>query len=146
MISSMKYAIIPILLVNFLMSCSKDKKEQDVPIPYVPINERISIYDPLYKNLQNVGGWAYLNAGSRGVILYRESIDNVNAFERHCTYDPIEVCSTVDMEQGLLQANDNDCCGSIFGIATRTVNNGPAIRFLLEYDCDFDGTYVTVTN
>ena len=134
-----------LILISFV-SCSKDTQEQDVAIPYVPISERININDPLYVNLHNVGGWVYLNEGSRGLILYRESVEEVKAFERHCTYDPSEVCSTVDMDAGLLQANDNDCCGSVFGISNRSVIKGPASRPLLEYETQFDGTYVIITN
>jgi len=140
--------LIKSLFLIIIVSCSKDQKEQDIPIPYVPVNERININDPLYNNLTNVGGWAYLNAGSKGIILYRESTEKISAFERHCTYDPSEVCSQVDMiGGGLLQANDNDCCGSVFGINSRSIIKGPASRPLIEYSAQFDGTsYVVVTN
>jgi hypothetical protein len=134
------------LFLILLISCSKEQNEQDVPIPYVPVNERININDILYNDLNNVGGWAYLTAGSKGIILYRESLENVSAFERHCTFDPIEVCSQVDMHVSLLQANDNDCCGSVFSISSRSIIKGPASKPLIEYATQFDGTYVIVTN
>ena len=142
----MRFLFISIPLLLILSSCSKDNDNQNTAIPYVEVNERISINDPQYSNLSNVGGWTYLTAGSRGIILYRESTDVVRAYERHCTYDPQEVCSTVDMEIGLLQANDYDCCGSVFNIATNGILKGPATRPLLEYDVVFDGNYVEVTN
>ena len=106
----------------------------------------VNINDLLYNDLNNVGGWAYLTAGSKGIILYRESLENVSAFERHCTFDPTEVCSQVDMHVSLLQANDNDCCGSVFSISSRSIIKGPASRPLIEYETQFDGTYVIVTN
>ena len=133
-------------MLLIVSSCSKDSNDQNVAIPYVPVNERISINDPLYNDLRNISGWAYLNAGSRGIILYRESTEVVKAYERQCTYDPQEVCSTIDMELGLLQANDFDCCGSVFNIATNTILKGPASRPLIQYDVVFDGTWVTVSN
>jgi hypothetical protein len=136
--------ILSAMLMN--SSCSKENQQQNTAIPYVEINEKISINDPKYSALANVGGWVYYTAGSRGLILYRESTQLVRAIERHCTYDPTEVCSTVDMDLGLLQANDNDCCGSIFSIQTASILKGPASKPLLEYQTDFDGTYVIVTN
>ena len=139
-------ALIHSFLLITLFSCSKEGDNQDLPIPYVPINARININDPIYNNLNNIGGWAYLNEGSRGVILYRETLERVRAYERHCTYDPIEVCSTVDMDGTLLQANDYDCCGSVFSISNRAVIQGPASRPLIEYETQFDGTYVVVSN
>ena len=146
----MKINVYTVLLKSLflitLVSCSKDQNEQDVPIPYVPVNERININDLLYNDLTNVGGWAYLTAGSKGIILYRESNDNVRAYERHCTFDPTEVCSQVDMNASLLQANDNDCCGSVFSISSRSIIKGPASKPLIEYATQFDGTYVVVTN
>ena len=139
--------LIKSLFLIIFISCSKDQKEQEIPIPYIPVNERININDLIYNNLNNVGGWAYLSAGSKGIILYRESTEKISAFERHCTFDPVEVCSQVDMNSGgLLQANDNDCCGSVFSINSRSIIKGPASRPLIEYTTQFDGTYVIVTN
>ena len=146
MIYSSNKALFLYSMLIFIVACTKDVTETDVAIPYVEVNERIDINDVQYNSLTNIGGWAYLSAGSRGIILYRESTSRVRAFERHCTYDPTEVCSQVDMDGALLQAHDSDCCGSIFSIATRTIIKGPAIKPLLEYSTQFDGTHVQVTN
>lgn len=143
---SFQLLLMSICLILALISCTKEGENNNSPIPFVSVNEKISINDPLYSKLTNVGGWVYLTAGSRGIILYRESNETVRAYDRHCTFDPEQVCSTVDMDGGLLQANDYDCCGSVFGIATKGVLKGPANRPLVEYDCMFDGTYVHVTN
>lgn len=146
MVYTLKKFACCIYVFLLLFSCTKEEQQDNVAIPYVPVNEKININDPLYTELTNIGGWVYLNAGSRGIILYRESTEIVRAFERHCTYDPTEVCSTVDMDAALLLANDNDCCGSVFNIATRNIQKGPASKALLEYATTFDGTFVVVTN
>ena len=132
-------------LITF-QSCTKDEGQDNVAIPNVTVNERININDPKYNNLTNVGGWAYLNAGSKGIILYRESTETVRAYERHCTFDPTEVCSQVDMNTALLQASDYECCGWVFSISSRSIIQGPATVPLLEYLAEFDGTFVEVTN
>ncbi|MEQ8323488.1 MAG: hypothetical protein RIC15_05700 [Vicingaceae bacterium] len=142
----MRLMFLMALISITMWRCDKSADQNNLGIPYVPINEMININDPKYQDLKNIGGWTYLVAGSRGIILYRESTGVVKAFERHCTYDPVEVCSTVDMDVTLLQANDFDCCGSVFSILNGTIIKGPASRPLLQYQTSFDGTIVTVTN
>jgi nitrite reductase/ring-hydroxylating ferredoxin subunit len=142
----MQKVIILGLLLIMGISCSKESTQADSAIPYVPVNETVNINDPKYVNLKNIGGWAYLIGGSRGIILYRESTEVVRAYERQCTFDPIEVCSTVDMDAALLQANDADCCGSIFSLLNGAIIKGPASRPLIQYQTTFDGTNITVTN
>ena len=142
----MRQVLILSLLLIAAVSCDKETAQADVAIPYVPVNEQININDPKYGNLKNIGGWAYLIGGSRGIILYRESTGFVRAYERQCTFDPVEVCSTVDMDAALLQANDADCCGSIFSLLNGSIIKGPASRPLLQYQTSFDGVIITVTN
>ena len=142
----MKQVLILSLLLIAAVSCDKETPQADVAIPYVPVNEQININDPKYSNLKNIGGWAYLIGGSRGIILYRESTELVRAYERQCTFDPVEVCSTVDMDAALLQANDADCCTSIFSLLNGSIIKGPASRPLLQYQTSFDGIIITVTN
>ena len=142
----MQQVLIIGLLLIMGIACSKDSTQTDTAIPYIPVNETVNINDPKFSTLKNNGGWAYLNGGSRGIILYRESTEVVRAYERHCTFDPTEVCSTVDMDAALLQANDADCCGSIFSLLNGAIIKGPASRPLLQYQTTFDGTTITVTN
>ncbi len=143
---SIQQIIIHTLLLISISSCTKEGQENNLAIPDVPINVRININDPIYNNLNNITGWAYLNEGSRGIILYRESLDIVRAYDRHCTFDPQEVCSTIDMNGAILQANDNDCCGSVFNITNNTILQGPATRPLKEYETTFDGTFIVIIN
>jgi Rieske Fe-S protein len=143
--SKILLVVIGFLLINIL-SCSKDENMADTAIPNVEVNEKININDPLYNNLNNVGGFVYLNGGALGIILYRESPEVVRAYERTCTYDPTEVCSQLDVNVVTRQAADGDCCGSIFSLISNIVVQGPATKPMLEYQTTFDGTYVTVTN
>ena len=142
----MRIFLSTMLLTLFFTNCDKQDPNQVAGVPYVEVNQTVNINDPKYQELKNVGGWAYLLAGSRGIILYRESTGVVRAYERHCTYDPIQVCSTVDMDVTLLQANDNDCCGSVFSIVNGGIIKGPASRPLIQYQTSFDGTTIVVTN
>ena len=84
---------IQILLVIslFLMSGSCGN-QQTHPVPYVPFNLTIDLNLPGYFSLAGVGGWAYVNGGSRGIIVYRRSIDEFIAFDRHSPADVNATC------------------------------------------------------
>jgi len=143
----MRKSVFIILMLINILACSKDAQDNAVNIPYIEVNERIDINDPLYQNLNNIQGWAYLDgAGSRGIILYRASTDEVHAYERQCTYDPTTVCSTTDVNPFVLQINDNDCCGSIFNLSNGAVFQGPAIVPLKQYSASLEGTYIVIVN
>lgn len=142
----MRLALILLFSTTLFISCDKQSKQAVPGIPYVPVNQKVNINDPKYQSLQNIGGWAYVVGGSRGIILYRESTESFKAYERQCTYDPIQVCSTLDMDAAVLQANDYDCCGSVFNILNGGISQGPASKALLQYQTSFDGTTVTITN
>lgn len=119
-------------------------------IPYVPIDITISTFDPQFVSLQAVGGWAYVNGGSRGLILYRASIDQVNCYERHCPYDTENPCGKVSVDSTGLFLIDNDCygegCGSRFSLINGSVVDGVAIYPLKQYNTSFDGALIRVFN
>ena len=75
-----------------LLSSSKCDKGKQNPIPYVPFDITIDIQLPSYNQLQGVGGWSYVNGGSRGIIVYRKGIDEFVAFDRHSPVDPDGIC------------------------------------------------------
>lgn len=119
-------------------------------IPNVPIDITISTFVPQFISLQAVGGWAYLNGGSRGLILYRASIDQVNCYERHCPYDTENPCGKVSVDSNGLFLVDNDCygeaCGSRFSLINGSVVDGVAIYPLKQYNTSFDGALIRVFN
>lgn len=138
--------LLSLIMLIFLISCTRDGQIVETNVPNVEVNLRININDPLYSRARNVGGWTYLNGGSRGIILYQQSFGVFVAYDRHCTFDPAEVCSTLDMNQAVPQAEDYDCCGSIFSVSNGSIIQGPATRPLVRYTTSYDGTFVTITN
>jgi len=81
-----------ILLFSFSMlfvACNKNKKN---PVPSIPFDIIIDINLPSYNALISVGTYAYVNGGSRGIIVYRRSIDEFIAFDRHSPMDPAGTC------------------------------------------------------
>ena len=81
----MKVQFILILFVGTLLfGCSKNKKN---PVPNIPFDISINITLPSYSDLMGVSGWAYVNGGSRGIIVYRRGISDFVAFDRHSPAD-----------------------------------------------------------
>ena len=66
-----------LLVISLFLMSGSCGKQNTHPVPYVPFNQTIA----------GVGGWAYVNGGSRGLIVYRRSIEEFVAFDRHSPAD-----------------------------------------------------------
>lgn len=112
-------------------------------IPNVPVDQTIFIFDPEYAALQGVGGYAELPGGSRGIIVFRVSIDRFNAYEMHCPYESSGSCGRVTPDENGLMLVDRDCdgdgCGSAFNIIDGSVVNGPSVYPLVQYKVILSG-------
>ncbi len=86
----MKILFILLIGVGFLFSSCK--KNTQHPVPSVPFDITININLPSYSNLLGVSGWAYVNGGSRGIIVYRRGVDDFIAFDRHSPADSEGSC------------------------------------------------------
>lgn len=79
-------------IISLLLISSKCQKNQNDILPNIPFDITIDLNLPSYNELTGVGGWAYLNGGSRGIIIYRRAIDEFIAFDRHSPADPAGTC------------------------------------------------------
>ena len=61
-------------------------------MPNVPVDVTIDLSFPSYSALQGVSGYTYVNGGSRGIIVYRKSLDEFVAFDRHSPADIEGTC------------------------------------------------------
>jgi hypothetical protein len=86
----MKVILFLITLSCVLVSgCNKNKIH---PVPNIPFDITIDINLPSYNALIGVGSYAYVNGGSRGIIVYRRNIDEFVAFDRHSPVDADGSC------------------------------------------------------
>jgi nitrite reductase/ring-hydroxylating ferredoxin subunit len=132
-----------IFIISFCFcNCSK---EEDANIPLVTVNYTINTNDPAYNAVSTSGTWMYLNGGSRGIILYRVSAGEFNAYDRHCTYDSGNSCALVSVEASNISAKD-DCCGSKFLITDGSVIKNPASLPLKQYKTSYDGSVLRIYN
>ncbi|XOV68914.1 MAG: hypothetical protein ACFHU9_06960 [Fluviicola sp.] len=101
-----------ILGAFFVLLIASCRVNNNHPVPNVPFDVTIDMTLPTYDDLQGVGGYAYVNAGSRGVIVYRRGVDDFVAFDRHSPADVNGVCAqplTPDDNNFLLL---NDTCNN----------------------------------
>lgn len=141
MLAKKFYVIFGIYLLLLIGACSK---KTDV-VPNTFVNQYVYINNPTNFKLNAIGGWIYLSGGVRGIILYRKSTDEFEAFERNCTWQPKDACATLSVDSTNVSLSDN-CCSSQFVIFDGSVIKGPATIPLRRYQASFDGSTVHVFN
>jgi hypothetical protein len=133
----MKYLLV--ICFGLLLLSSKCNNQNQHPVPFVPVDVTIDMQLPSYSNLQGVGGWTYLNGGSRGIIVYRKAIDEFVAFDRHAPSDPEGSCpiALYPDDQNFLQLIDS-CNNAVFSLYDGSpVSN--SIFGLRQYATQFNG-------
>lgn len=121
------------------------KKENTSGVPFAGVDITINVNNPAYVDLQVPGGWLYLTGGSMGIIVYRKTIDEFVATDRHCPYLPSAFCRVV-VDDSEVTARDTACCHSAFLIMDGTVTEGPATIGLQRYNTSFNGTLLRIYN
>lgn len=122
-----------------LFSCKKENKNQQLGIPYVNVDRYILLNDPNSLSLNAVGGFLYLNAGSRGIIVYHRAFEEYVAFDRHCTYNTSDACGKVSLDSASNVILHCACCTSKFSLIDGSVLNGPSLNPLLQYNAQISG-------
>ena len=130
-----------IALLNFV-GCDPDDNSS---IPLVQVYLQENINKPDYLNLQTIGGSVEIFGGSRGIILYRFSENEIKAYDRHCPYQPSNTCALVSVDITRITATDQ-CCGSSFLLQNGSVSKPPASEPLKSYSVIFNDPIITVTN
>ena len=124
-------------LLFFDIYCNKNSQnnKSGVPSGYVDA----TVYITSNPSLNVPTGWAYVNGGVKGILLYRKSASEFMAYERNCTYLPSNFCSIINGDPGGIFAIDT-CCTSKFLMSDGSVNKGPATIPLTRYQTTFDGS------
>ncbi|MBN9292553.1 MAG: hypothetical protein J0G96_01085 [Flavobacteriia bacterium] len=127
--------LIFVIVVTFL-GCKSTRRN---PIPNIPFDITINITLPAYIDLQNVGSYAYVTGGSKGLIVYRMSYDQFVAFDRH---SPAEASFNCDQpltprEENFLELSDS-CSTARFSLLDGSAIEGSDVG-LRQYLTYFDG-------
>ena len=78
-----------------LLACLPLSGCRDTPgvIPYVDVNIDLNLALPAYNSLNFPGNWLYISGGSRGLIVYRYTLDEFVVLDRHATFDVEQVAN-----------------------------------------------------
>lgn len=119
----------------FLISCKKDINN---PVPNVHFDITIYFNLPSYSSLEGIGGWAYVDGGSKGIIVYRKSQDEFLAFDRHSPANDGICDKALEVDtNNFLQLNDL-CSGAKFSLLDGSAISGANIG-LRQYNTEFNG-------
>jgi nitrite reductase/ring-hydroxylating ferredoxin subunit len=128
------YFTLTLSLVFLFEGCKKNRQERAF---YPPINTFINITLPQYTALQVPGGWAYVNAGKQGIIVYARGGNEFIAFDRNCTYNEDNPCGKASVLPDNITAKCG-CDGSTYNIFDGSVTNSPAEFPLFQYNTSFN--------
>lgn len=125
------------LFAILIVACNKNKTH---PVPSIPFDVTIDINLPSYNALIGVGGWTYVNGGSRGIIVYRRALDEFVAFDRHSPADPEGDCPQplYPDPDNFLQLIDS-CSGARFSLYDGSPISGSEFG-LRMYQTVYNGT------
>ncbi len=132
--------LIVFLLFSFILSSSSCNKTSQHPVPYIPFDITIDLNLPSYSPLMGVGSWAYINGGSKGIIVYRRSIDEFIAFDRHSPADPDGICEypLFPDPQNFLLLKDS-CSSAVFSLYDGSPISGSNYG-LRQYATSYNGS------
>lgn len=133
------------LLLGVAMFMTACRKEERGGVPLSLVDISINVNNPAYSDLAVPGGWVYLSGGSLGLIVYRSGPDSFVAMDRHCPYQPADLCR-VFVDESEITALDTACCHSSFLITDGSVVQGPAALNLQRYNTSFNGTTLRIYN
>lgn len=132
------------IVVLCLLAWACDTSVEQSPIPDVPVQLEVNLNDIDNVALKQIGGYIYLLGGVRGIILRRESQDIYRAFDRNCTFQPMDSCAVVSFHSSGFYLEDT-CCGSTFDLSGYPTA-GPAQYPLKEYHISQAGDILFITN
>jgi len=135
----MRVLIAIILLLLVFPACNDEKQPQ---IPYVYVNLQ------LYPNSMDyipVGGYKYINAGYRGIVIYRMLPEQFSVFERCCPYDPEMTNARISVDPSGSTCIDSVCM-SKFILFDGSPYEGPSPYSLMTYHYTYDGDVLMVFN
>ena len=141
-----KYSRIGLIVATIVPLCFTSCKGEEHPVPNLPVNISINLDLPSYQPLNAPGGWAYVNGGSRGIVVYR-NFDEFVALDRHGTHDANNPNAIVEVDSINFFELVDTTSNTRYSIQSGVVLSGPAKWGLRRYNTTWNGSYlVTIYN
>ncbi len=119
-------------------------RDQESIVPLVQVDFSINIDEPAFFELNNITGWIYVSGGSRGILIYRNNLDQFSAYDRHAPFEVNEGCQvSVAADQFTIL---DPCSESSWIIIDGSVLTGPADQPLKQYNTQLLGNILRVFN
>lgn len=132
-------SIITILAISVLTINSCGSREDTVScFPNNPINVSLNLNLPAYYNLNQVGGWVYINeqqSNTRGLIIVRASSTTFKVYDRNAPHICPDTNTTLEVKDNIsvVCPKDNATWILLTGQPT-AVANVPPKTYLYNYD------------
>ncbi len=147
-----------LILITSSFSCNKGSINPD--IPNVVINITLDPNSTIYQELNTPGGYIYLDeepgiyipSGSRGIIVYRETMSSFKAYERQPPNYPDECCDKNGNNCTKLIVGDNypfakdTCTDNLYYLPDGNLFQGEGRYSLIEYNTVYDGGLLHIFN
>lgn len=133
----MKFLICILCIATLAFSCNKTKNH---PVPSLPFDTDINLTLPSYSALQGVGGYAYVQGGIKGLVVYRRGVNDFVCFDRMSTTE-----NASDCDSGLVVNPDNNlvlddpCSDAQFSLYDGSIVSGEVEFGLRQYLTAWDG-------
>ena len=135
----LKKIIFIFLLFPLLNSCNSDTNQ----LPDVLVDEVVYLATADIR-LQAPGGWAYINGGIRGIIIYRLNNTEFKAYERSCPHISPNDCTFLDVDDSGIKVVCR-CDKTEFLLITGEPLNGASHglkTYNTFYDQSMDAVYI----
>ncbi|MCB0477291.1 MAG: hypothetical protein KDC84_03955 [Crocinitomicaceae bacterium] len=143
----MRYLVLTKISIFLLLFTSACQKLGNHPVPNVPVSVQINIMLPSYSNLQSVGGYAYVNGGVKGLIVYRSTYDQFVCYDRMSTADGGDQCFPLEVDPDNFLFLNDSCSDAVYSLLDGSVVSGSAVYPLKAYQTNFDGfSILYITN
>lgn len=119
---------------------------QETPgvIPYVDVQVDLNLSLPAYNILNFPGNWLYISGGSRGLIVYRYTLDEFVVLDRHATWDVGAGCQCTVAQDGY--TIEDPCSGSQWYIFDGSIIQGPTTAPLERYTTTWIPPVLSIRN
>ena len=152
-----KYSLSLVLLALVVFAGGACNKTNNNPVdPHAVIRIDIDPNSTFYQGLNAAGGWiyvkngdqgAYVGAGSRGVIIYRETQTEFKAYDRLPPNNPDKCGSGTKLIVGKYYPFAKDeCTGNSYQLLDGSLFEGSGRYPMIQYHAVYDGNLLHVYN